>query len=118
MGHVETDDFLEHYGVKGMKWGQRTGVQSTRKERRAAFKTARKEQAQRNKSFLKSRSGGQKAKAFALDMATFGGYTTHQLARSQGYSRGRSAALSTMGVYGQLALNSAEVNKKVRSQYG
>lgn len=51
MGDVQTDEFLAHYGVKGMKWGYRkpgTGEPSSRKaaraekkERVAAYKQAK-----------------------------------------------------------------------------
>lgn len=51
MGDVQTDEFLAHYGVKGMRWGYRkpgTGEPSSRKaaraekkERVAAYKQAK-----------------------------------------------------------------------------
>lgn len=41
MSEVKAEDFLSHYGVKGMRWGQRKGRNSSggkmsRKERKAA----------------------------------------------------------------------------------
>lgn len=39
----QADDFLEHYGVKGMKWGKRKGSLSERAQGSASDRYARKE---------------------------------------------------------------------------
>ena len=97
----DVDDFLAHYGVKGMKWG-------VRRENKSAVKTARKAGRQKNVANLKSRytqtkangkTGIRKGKAAGtvLDiMATGGMYTGSQIARSAGYSKGQSAALGML----------------------
>ena len=43
---VDSDDFLEHYGVKGMKWGVR---RSEKKAKVAAYKDAKKQHKQATK---------------------------------------------------------------------
>lgn len=45
---VDSDDFLEHYGVKGMKWGQRKS-RSEKKAKVAAYKDAKKQHKQATK---------------------------------------------------------------------
>lgn len=48
MAMVDADDFLEHYGVKGMKWGQRKS-RSEKKAKVAAYKDAKKQYKQATK---------------------------------------------------------------------
>lgn len=117
------DDFIAHYGKKGMKWGVTTanpnGVEPSRKMVRQVRKETRKEYAKEFRGQQKSRSGGEKAKTFALDMATMGGYSTAKLARQEGYSKGKAVGFAMLtGPYGQTAIHTARVNQRVHVKLG
>ena len=118
----DVDAFLEHYGKKGMKWGVTTanpnGVQPSRKQVRQVTKETRKENRKELRGQLKARSGGEKARTFALDMATFGGYSTAKMAQSAGFSKGRTAALAMMPGYGMMIVAETKVQKDVRAKLG
>lgn len=123
MSQQDVDAFLEHYGKKGMKWGVTTanpnGVEPSRKMVRQVKKETRKEYAKEYRGQLKSRSGGEKAKTFALDMATMGGYTTAKLARQEGFSKGKAVGFAMLtGPYGQTAIHTARVNQRVHVKLG
>ncbi|WKW86800.1 hypothetical protein SEA_CONLEY_14 [Gordonia phage Conley] len=122
MADEKTSDFLEHYGVKGMKWGvtrhNPQGIQPTRKMVRQVTKETRKEHAAANRAEWKSKSGGQKAKTLVFDMATMGGYTTSQLAKAEGYSRGKRTALTLMGGHGATYIRDVKVRNDVRQKLG
>lgn len=44
------EDFLAHYGVKGMKWGKRKASRAEKKERVAAYKKAKSDHKQEQKT--------------------------------------------------------------------
>lgn len=54
-----TEDFLEHYGVKGMKWGVRKDRRTRNEDRREA-RAAKKSQKQANKSVKADRRSSAK----------------------------------------------------------
>lgn len=118
----DVDAFLEHYGKKGMKWGVTTanpgGVEPSRKTVRQVTRQTRKENKKELRTILKSRSGGEKAKTFALDFVTGGGYSTSQMAKSAGYSKGKRIGLTMMGGYGQISIMEAKVKHDVRVKLG
>lgn len=123
MSQQDVEAFLEHYGKKGMKWGvttaNPTGTQPTRKMVRQTTKETRKEYNKEVRAQLKSRSGGEKAKTFALDFATFGGYSTAKLARTEGYSKGKAVGFAMLtGPYGGVAIHNARVNQRVHVKLG
>ncbi|WIC89908.1 hypothetical protein SEA_HYDRUS_17 [Gordonia phage Hydrus] len=122
MTSSDVQDFLEHYGVKGMKWGvtrhNPQGVRPTRKMVRQVTKETRKEHREMNKAEWKSKSGGQKAKTLALDMATMGGYTASQLAKQDGYSRGKRTAITLMGGHGASYVREVRIQKDVVAKLG
>ena len=122
MSELTVDDFLEHYGVKGMKWGvtrhNPQGIQPTRKMVREVTKETRKEHAKANREAWKSRSTGNKAKTLAFDMATMGGYTASQLAKEEGYGRGKRTAITLMGGHGATYIREVRIQKDVREKLG
>lgn len=69
---TEVDDFLEHYGVKGMKWGKRRGGSV-----RDKFKSAAKERADRSadrfqRLYLKENLNRRETLAYNINRATMG----------------------------------------------
>lgn len=65
-----TDEYLEHYGVPGMRWGRRKG--STAYESKSSI-SKKEQRKQRDQSILKAREG-QKARAQKLDQLAFATY--------------------------------------------
>ena len=98
----DVDDFLEHYGVKGMKWGVKSSNQvalkSARKEGRAEFRENLKDH-YTTKSAKTGRkiSVGRTAGSVILGTATFGAFNSMQIARAAGYSSGKSVAIGLLG---------------------
>lgn len=98
----DVEDFLAHYGKKGMKWGVRKNpggdVKAARKEARSQIRQNFKEI-----HSSKTSSGGQKVSAgkvagsFILANATFGGSTGYQVARATGYKKGQALAIGFVG---------------------
>ena len=119
---TSVDSFLAHYGVKGMKWGvtrdNPEGVTPTRKMVRQVTKETRREQTLANRAEWATKSGKEKTKILALDLATAGGYTASQLAKTEGYSRGKRAAYTLMGGQGAVLIRDAQVRNEVRRKLG
>lgn len=113
-------DFIAHYGKKGMKWGvtkgDKAGVQVTGKEYRKVVRESRKEIVSEERAALKARPVKEKGKAFALDVLTSGAYTTNKMARADGYSRGKTAAVTMMGVHGNSYIMGQRVKKRVQEK--
>lgn len=148
MSDIQTDDFLEHYGVKGMKWGQRKQSQADSLRRvsqgkgskgdtakavagmktgefvrgggsfkKAAGKKADKIQGKIDKNDAKrTKRDDTRAKAndartaasakrnmnsgtkIVADVLLTGGLlTANDIARSAGFSRGKSAGIALVG---------------------
>lgn len=131
---INIDDFFEHHGVKGMRWGhtmQKVGANATKK---AALKSAQDEARQEiGRNFRarydvskKAGSGGTRAKnaarglALVPDILTTGGmYTGSQMARAAGYTKGQSAAIGIAGgPLGGLIASEIRVNQRAKAKLG
>lgn len=135
----EAEDFLAHYGVKGMKWGvrKRDKTPGARKAERAS---ARQEASQAKAKAKATRSGARGAIGADLGSkfnlktrdgkirtgATTAGlilaspaaerYLGYELSKSAGYSTGKSAAIGFLGgTVGGLAAAEISVRKKARA---
>lgn len=115
----DVDDFLAHYGVKGMKWGVSRSSPQVQ-----ARKTGRRENVANLKSrYTEKKSNGKtgirkgKAAGTVLDVMTTGGmYTGTQIARSAGYTKGQSIALGMLtGPVGATLASELRVRKNARS---
>ena len=102
---MTSDDFLAHYGKKGMKWGVTSVSPSTKAARKSAKANLRKEYDNnfRDRILVKSDAvpngiTQKKAKqALVMDMASLGMYSGAQIARSAGYSKGKSVTIGILG---------------------
>lgn len=138
---ILTDEFLAHYGVKGMKWGHRkagTGEPSSRKAAKAdgkadkaaakaAAKTARKAGRREiaknlNSEFDlrtaegKTRTGLTVASTILVGPAT-NIYMGAKIAQASGFSWGESAAVGLIGgAPGALAVAEISVRAKARKR--
>ena len=122
MYEVDTDDFLEHYGKKGMKWGVRKAApegsakaarQQLRKASRDKFTGYHKV----NKADgTKGRVGvGRTAASVLLSTNTFGASTGFQIARSAGATKGGSVAVGLLGgPLGGLAYREIKIRNDAR----
>lgn len=104
-----TEDFLEHFGVKGMRWGKRSdggsSVEVAKKSKAPIDKdklsAARKDLYKGVKQSYSGKSG--KVKGGAVVAATLLGSTVGsqvlgaQMMRSAGYTKGKSFAMGFVG---------------------
>ncbi|ADD80906.1 gp015 [Rhodococcus phage ReqiPepy6] len=126
MATFDTEDFLAHYGVKGMKWGVTRAAPEVRVARKAARKQARRDldtvmavnEIKRREAASTMTSG----KKFLSDMGAVGSaYTGTSISRAAGYSRGQAKVISILGggpLYGPLTAGVAaelKIRKDVRS---
>ncbi|WNM72394.1 hypothetical protein SEA_MOSSY_15 [Gordonia phage Mossy] len=122
MASMDVQDFLEHHGVKGMKWGvtrdNPQGVKPTAKMVREVSKETRKEHQQVARAAWNEKSTGQKVGTVVLDLATAGAYTTSKMAKAEGYSRGKRTALTLMGGYGAMHITEAKLQRDVEIKLG
>jgi hypothetical protein len=92
---TEVDDFLAHYGVKGMKWGKH----QTKGDFKAAVKSNRKELYKGVGSVYKSKK--QTGLAVATTLLSGGSVASAvigtQMMRGAGYSKGKSFAMGMIG---------------------
>jgi hypothetical protein len=102
----QVEDFLEHHGVVGMKWGKHKAGSggsdgNNRKQAVRAFRKEAYKNAGNNVKTHKARTAGQLAAG-----ALIGGpvglsvVTGAKLSRAAGYSKGKSAVIGLLGGYG------------------
>jgi hypothetical protein len=92
MNEEALDNFLMHYGVKGMKWGKH----ASKADYKSSVKSHRKELYKGlGETYSKKRNIG------VLGAAAFAGAGTQlvgaQMMRSAGYSKGKSFAMAMIG---------------------
>ena len=98
----QTDDFLSHYGVQGMKWGKRKGgsggssggASGGKKAFKADVKAARKEIYKSAGASVKANKGKTVASALLAGGSITAGVT---LAKAAGHSKGKSLAIGILG---------------------
>lgn len=115
---TSSEEFLAHYGVKGMKWGQTRAVKKEfHKQAKTEFQAKYAKQHLQDASGNK-RSAGKRAAFIALDVATAGGVSATRLMRTAGYSKGKTAAVVlTTGVHGANLVASSAVKKTAKERY-
>lgn len=88
----QTDDFLEHYGVRGMTWGKRSG--GGKSPVKAERKAVRKEIYKDARGLVKANKG-----KTAVGLLLGGGSITAgvTLARAAGHTKGQSLAIGLIG---------------------
>lgn len=113
----DVEDFLAHYGKKGMKWGVTKNpggsVKAARKEGRAQIRANFKDMHKKTGSDGNRKvSVGKTAGSLVLGNATWGASTGYQIARSTGYKKGSSVAIGMLGgPFGALALSEVAVRR-------
>lgn len=126
---LDTDDFLEHYGVPGMKWGKRKAGGSTDVDRqtakadRVAFKNrrgnARKEIYKTAGNQLvgtRIRAGATIATGLFLHPAVTNMRVGYELTKAAGYSKGKSAAVGILaGTSGGVIAAEISANRTARN---
>ena len=123
MAMVDSDDFLEHYGVKGMRWGKRkapdaakVAAKAGRKAERSAIVKNLGTQFNTTSTSGRVRTGATVAGALlATPVANI--YMGAKVTRASGYSKGASVAVGLIGgTPGALVL--AEVSARSRAKKG
>ena len=107
---ITYDDYLAHYGVKGMKWGRRKDDQGKRPSRKENKKTARAERDAETKRRLEKSSGSlgfRKAKAItgvvgktvATNIAVnYAGFAIRSVGTRAVVGKGMDAMVASTGV--------------------
>ena len=88
MANCVSNDELMHYGVLGMKWGKRKAYDPTSRGGSITRKSNNQLISQTERYAARQSTGKNIAKQFLLGS---GKTTTYNMARSMGYSRGKSA---------------------------
>lgn len=88
MANYASNDELMHYGVLGMKWGKRKAQPQTNTQKARAATSSKKLISQTERYAKQQSAGKNVVKHFLLGS---GKTTTYNMARSMGYSRGKSA---------------------------
>lgn len=114
--NLSYDDYLEHYGVKGMKWGVRRSDEQL-SAAKSARKTERAKATQDTTDYMnknKARNLGAIVGASVLGTPLVGGAVAGaQIARASGYSRGKSVAIGVLGnVPGGIIAAEVQVRKR------
>lgn len=98
--NLSYDDYLEHYGVKGMKWGVRRSDEQL-SAAKSARKTERKKATEDAKDYLSSNKkktvGSAVAATLLIGPAGTSAAVGAQIARSAGYSKGKSIGIGLLG---------------------
>jgi hypothetical protein len=129
MDNTNVDDFLAHYGKKGMKWGVTTTPKSVKTARKRATKYARvaisnnidTNEANRRAS-LEGKSTGKKVASTVLALG--GQMSGTHITRAAGFTKGQSTAIAMLSggpLYGPLGATLAtelKIRKDVRSLVG
>lgn len=109
----QVEDFLEHHGVVGMKWGKHKSG-GNKSDIKSARKAVRKEMYSDARASVKANKGKTIASALLAGGSLTAGVV---LARSAGHSKGKSLAIGILGGApgGMLAVNLA-ARKAVREE--
>ncbi|QFP95588.1 hypothetical protein SEA_TANIS_14 [Gordonia phage Tanis] len=126
MSEMTVDDFLEHHGVKGMKWGRRKSpeIRAARKEARSEVRQEFKEN--RTNALKKTGKDGEKtyhkgkvAVVALADMNTYGALSAARISKSAGASNGQAAAVAILtGLPGAVAYKEIRVRKEANRRVG
>lgn len=129
MDDIDVEDFLAHYGKKGMKWGVTTTPKNVKVARKQAAKYARvaindniDSNETKRRASLEGKSEGQKAAATALALG--GQMSGTHITRAAGFTKGQSTAIAILSggpLYGPITATIAtelKIRKDVRRIVG
>lgn len=113
------ENYLKHYGVKGMKWGVRRSEEQLAAAR-GARKTERAKATRDTADYMnknKVRNYGSIVGASILGTPLVGGAVAGaQIARASGYSKGKSVAIGVLGnVPGGIIAAEVQVRKRANA---